>query len=99
MGCEATSWVTAWDSSRATTTFCWLPPDKVPTGVSTELARISNSVSLCSPVPLYDAQPPGTEVGVGGLVVDVEHEVVGDRHGQDEPIDLAVFRDVGDPGP
>ncbi len=49
VGCEATSWVTPWESSRATTTFCWFPPDNVPTDVSTEFARISNSVSLCSP--------------------------------------------------
>ena len=30
-------------SSRATTTFCWLPPDSVPAGVSTDCVRTSYS--------------------------------------------------------
>src|SRR6266508_2702651 len=37
------------DISRATITFCWLPPDRVPASVSPDMHRTSNSTIRCSP--------------------------------------------------
>ena len=42
VGCAAMKSFSGRDSSRATITFCWLPPDRVPTGVSAEEVRMSN---------------------------------------------------------
>src|ERR1019366_9276027 len=39
----ATSTLCSRPSSLARMTFCWLPPDSVPTGASTEVVRTSNS--------------------------------------------------------
>ena len=57
---------------------------------------MSNSVrsaSACSTMALEVAHP---RLGVGRLVELVEHQVVGDRVGRDEPVLLAVLGDVAD---
>ncbi len=43
VGWLATSTLCSRPSSLARMTFCWLPPDSVPTGVSAEVVRTSNS--------------------------------------------------------
>ena len=48
VGCAATSSRKSRLSSRASTTFCWLPPDNRPTSVSVPCARMSNSVIFSS---------------------------------------------------
>ena len=60
---------------------------------------MSNSLSLRSPSRLTRARSRAPKSGVRLLVEDVEHEVVGDGHGQDQPVDLTVLWDVGDAGP
>ena len=42
VGCEAMKSLSGRDISRATMTFCWLPPDSVPTGDSCDDVRTSN---------------------------------------------------------
>jgi hypothetical protein len=41
VGWEATSTSIGRSNSRATTTFCWLPPDREPAGVVTDGVRMS----------------------------------------------------------
>ena len=43
VGCEAISTLSGRENSRATTTFCWLPPESDETGVSADSVRMSNS--------------------------------------------------------
>ena len=62
------------------------------TGPDVELPQLALAVVV------HGGEVAGAEAGVGLLVVDVEHEVVGDRHRQHQPVHLAVFGDVGDPG-
>ncbi len=45
VGWLASSSRTRRPTSRARITFCWLPPDSVPTGVSIEEVRTSNSAT------------------------------------------------------
>ena len=83
-------------NSRATTTFCWLPPDRVATGSAAgadvegddAVHRIARDGSLV-------AQHP---VAVRRTVVAGEHEVVGDAERQDEPEPLAVRGHEADAG-
>ena len=43
VGCDAISTLSGRENSRATTTFCWLPPDSDATGASADSVRMSNS--------------------------------------------------------
>ncbi len=48
VGWEAMSTLSGRENSRATTTFCWLPPESEATGVSADSVRMSNSWMRCS---------------------------------------------------
>ena len=50
VGWLAISSVTFRPTSRARMTFCWLPPDSVPTGVVMDWVRMSYSLTRCSAV-------------------------------------------------
>ena len=43
VGCAAITSLVSRDSSRATTSFCWLPPDRCPPAAKTEGVRTSKS--------------------------------------------------------
>ena len=45
VGCEATRNSSERESSRATMTFCWLPPESELVGASIEVVRMSNSLT------------------------------------------------------
>lgn len=47
VGWEAISTFSGRENSRATTTFCWLPPDNEETGDSADSVRMSNSAIRC----------------------------------------------------
>ena len=86
------------DSSRASTTFCWLPPDSDDTGVSTDWVRMSNSATRCSALAWIAAQVQRHALGERRLVELVEHQVLGDRERADEAVVLAVLGDETQPG-
>ena len=48
VGWLASSSLTSRPTSRARMTFCWLPPDSVPTGASIDWVRMSNSLTRFS---------------------------------------------------
>ena len=94
VGWEATSSLIGRENSRATITFCWLPPESVPTSTSGDGVRMSNS-STSSVGMIQDRLPlQDGPLGERRLVVGVQHQVVGDWERQHQPIALAVFRDV-----
>ena len=59
-----------------------------------ELARACAGRCRCTSLEVPRAVP-----GVRREVVQVEHQVVGDRHVEHQALELAVLGDVGDPGP
>ena len=97
VGWSSTSSLRSRSNSRATTTFCWLPPDSVPARTSRRrradvvLARCARSAVVGDRlVVAQDAAREGRPVVVG------QDEVVRDREGQDEPEAVAIRRDVRD---
>jgi len=44
------------DNSLATTTFCWLPPDRAPAGVQIDSVRMSNWRTLLAGRLFHDFQ-------------------------------------------
>ena len=48
MGWEAMTSLTGRENSRATTTFCWLPPDREPAWVAIDGVRMSKSLTAAS---------------------------------------------------
>ena len=96
VGWLATSTLCSRPSSRARMTFCWLPPDSVPTGVS---AEVGADVELLHPLGRVAGDGAQVEVDARGerrLVVGVEDHVVGHREGADQAVFLPVLGDVGD---
>ena len=77
-------------SSRATTTFCWLPPDSVPAFTQdrrrsdVELGHALVRAGADRVVVAHEA------AGEGRGVVVVEDDVVGDREGEDEAEPMPV---------
>ena len=97
VGWLATSTLWSRPSSLARMTFCWLPPDSVPTGVSADWVRTSNSSTRSRRVAGDGAQVEVDARGERRLVVGVQDHVVGHREGADQPVFLPVLGDVGDP--
>ena len=90
-----TSW-TGTENSRATTTFCWLPPDSEP-AIRVDRRRPDVEVLDALRGPLADGLEVEDAVpAVRRLVVAVEDVVLGDRHVVDQPVATAVLGDVGD---
>ena len=79
------------DSSRASTTFCWLPPDSDATGVSIDWVRMSNSSTRLSALAVDLGEVERDALGVRRLVEVVEDQVLGDGEGADEAVVLAVL--------
>ena len=83
-------------SSRASTTFCWLPPESVLAGAWTPEVRTSNSSTRCARV-LRDRRAVERQAPAEGrAVVEVEDEVLGDREGADQAVVHAVLGHVAD---
>ncbi len=76
-------------------TFCWLPPERLATGVRMLGVRMSNSRARCSAVVKMTSCLQGPGAGEGGQVIGVEHQVVGDRETEHQAVLLTVLRDVG----
>ena len=79
------------DSSRASTTFCWLPPDSEVIGV---VHRLGADVELGDPllgVAADRGQVERRALGVRRLVEVVEHQVLRHRERADEAVVLAVL--------
>ena len=98
VGCAAISTLGSRSISRATTTFCWLPPESAP---AVRLRAAAADVELLDqpPRPLDQPlreEPP--EARVGRLAVVVERDVLGDREVEHEAAPLAVLRDVAEAG-
>ena len=97
VGCETTSSCSGRDSSRASTTFCWLPPDSVPAGVA---ADVGADVELLDPrlaVARDRVQVRGRGPAVElRRVVQVEDQVLGDGEVADQPVVQPVLRHVAD---
>ena len=96
VGCAASTSFTGTENSRATTTFCWLPPDSEPASVSIDGVRMSNSLTpfaglLVDRLAVEDPAP-----AVRLAVVGVEDVVLGDGHRGDQPVATAVLGDVRD---
>ena len=53
-------------SSRARMTFCWLPPDSVPTGRSTDVVRTSNSSTRLTALARIASRSSATPEANGG---------------------------------
>ena len=83
-------------SSRATTTFCWLPPDSVPAVTSTDGVRMSNSVTHACDLSRIASSSRTSPRAYGGAVVVVQDDVVGDREGQHHPEPMPVGGDEAD---
>ena len=86
------------DSSRATTTFCWLPPDSRPAGW---LGALGADVVLLDPLRRrWPADRRGRRRRVAEARVEdqVEHEVLGDAELADEPVVRAVLGHEPDAG-
>ena len=71
-------------SSRATTTFCWLPPDSVPAFTRIDGVRTSNSVThSCARSRIASSSRTRPREN-GRVLIVVEDDVVGDRERQDQ---------------
>ena len=84
--------------SRATTIFCWLPPESVRAGASGPGARIPNSAMRSRASSLDGAASSQGPRRSGGSVERAQREVVGDGHVGTSAGRRAVGRDVGEAG-
>ena len=80
-------------NSRATTTFCWLPPDSVPAWTVADGVRMSNS-AMFSSASSRSRRRCGCRARERRAHVAVEHEVVGDREREDQAEAMAVGGNV-----
>ena len=79
VGWEAISTLSGRENSRATTTFCWLPPDSDATGVSADSVRMSNSSIRASAfAAILSSLSAGPARELGGPV-EVEDQVLARR--------------------
>jgi hypothetical protein len=76
VGCEATSSFSGRDSSRATTTFCWLPPDRRGDRQFEASVRMSNSSTRASRVLGDLVGPQCQPVAERRLAEQVEDQVL-----------------------
>ena len=83
-------------NSRATMTFCWLPPDSVAAATQPDGVRMSNcgmsSLARLRDCLLVDHPEPRER----WVVVLGQDEVVLDREGQHQPVALAIAGNIGD---
>ena len=85
-------------NSRATTSFCWLPPDNV---LGRDVGRRRPDVVLGDALVgrlLDRAEVAQDAAGERRPVVARQHDVVGERERQDEPEPVAVGGHVRDAG-
>ena len=96
VGCAAIRTFGSRAISRATTTFCWLPPESPP--AARERPAAADVELADEPAGALD-EPRGKEpapLRVRRLRVVVQRDVLGDRELEHEPAPLAVLRDVPD---
>ena len=98
VGCEAISTFSGRDSSRATTTFCWLPPDRDDDRRRRALGADVELLDALLGVRLDGAHLQRRAGGELGRMVHVEDEVLAHRERADEAVVAAVLGDVPDPG-
>ena len=79
-------------------TFCWLPPESVPAVMSIEVARMSYSSMCLAALSLMASMMKREARRIRGAVVNIEHEVVGERETLDDAVLLAVLGDVAHAG-
>ena len=84
-------------TSRATTTFCWLPPESAEACVWGVPPRTSNSRDQLARALDEPARAQPAEAGVRLVPVVVERQVLGEREVEDEAAALAVLGDVAEP--
>ena len=84
--------------SRASTVFCWLPPDRLPAGVCGPPPRTSKRASRRLRVLDDPPRAHPAEAGDRRAVVLAEHEVLGQVEVEDEAEAVAVLRDQAQAG-
>ncbi len=82
-------------SQRARTTFCWLPPDSLPTSWSSEGVR-TRSRSTYSPA-MRRSRPPLHEVEAAEATEDRQRGILQDAADEDQALALAVLGREADP--
>ena len=85
-------------SSRAITTFCWLPPESEPAVVSGSPPRTSYCSSSGSRLLLHALGREQAEAAERRAPVLAQREVLGEREVEDQAAPLAVLGDVADAG-
>ena len=96
VGCAAISTFGSASISRASTTFCWLPPDSDAAGVSGVPPRTSNSCSSRTARSPIVPELQQAAARVRRLAVRVQREVLREREWQHETAPVPVLRDVPD---
>ena len=86
-------------SHLAITTFCWLPPDSAPTGMSSPAVLIASRRDHLVDQPFLGGAVD--DAGAGHPVERGERQVLAHRHRQHQPLGLAVLGDQrhADPRP
>ncbi len=96
VGCAASSSCGFSSISRASTSFCWFPPESARAGAVGEPPRTSKrSISPLTRVSIAAglSQP---RRDIGGALVVVQRAVLGEREVEHEAVALAILRDVAD---
>ena len=97
VGSSSSSTLGSRHSQRASSTFCWLPPDSSPTLCSGLDALIRSRFMKTSTISSCLAR--GDEAGPGEPGQRGEHDVLADRQARDDPLGLAVLGQHRDAGP
>ena len=101
VGCAATNSRSSRLSSRASTTFCWLPPDSRPGGGRRCRGRAHVELAprrLAGELVAVRRSRCRRTTGERAREAAVEHQVLGDRELGDQPVLLAVFGHEADAG-
>ena len=95
VGCEAISSLIGRENSRATMTFCWLPPDNALTVVVTLGVRMSNFSTrfwlFFDNLVMLGNYPMGKR----RLVIGVQYQVIRNWEGEYQAVFLTILRNVG----
>ena len=82
-------------SQRASSTFCWLPPDRLPAMASGLAGRMPSA--LMYPSTTSSVLRSGDPSEPAALGLQAEHDVLADGQVADDALGLAALRGVDDP--